>query len=117
VQAQAQGGSALVTTISAGSSADALAIATDITQPRINSAMATAGLAAVAYVPSSLIVVANGVATTTAAATAPGTTPAPGPGGIVPVEPPSSGGARAAPWWPALLLPAAAAWRCLSPPR
>ena len=75
IQAQARRlltGTVLVINIAADTSADALAIATRVTQPNLNAALSSAGLASLTYDTNSLYVTAPSITTTGAAA--PGTT-------------------------------------------
>jgi hypothetical protein len=75
VQAQARRlltGTALVINVAADTSADALAIATRVTQPNLNAALSSAGLASLTYDTTSLFVTAPSPTTTRAAT--PGTT-------------------------------------------
>ena len=65
-------GTVLVINIAADTSADALAIATRVTQPNLNAALSSAGLASLTYDTNSLYVTAPSITTTGAAA--PGTT-------------------------------------------
>jgi hypothetical protein len=75
LQAQARRlltGTVLVINIAADTSADALAIATRVTQPNLNAALSSAALASLTYDTNSLYVTAPSITTTGAAA--PGTT-------------------------------------------